>query len=73
MVLNCLTAQLGHMADGVAPDQTNETTDARLQVILVRGKTLADIEMMHMIRKGQWFFARGGNVTPAARFYSLAA
>jgi putative transposase len=35
-------------------------------------KTLAGIEVMHMIRKGQ-LFARGGDVTPAAQFYSLAA
>ena len=35
-------------------------------------KTLAGIEVMHMIRKGQ-LFARGGEITPADLFYSLAA
>ena len=35
-------------------------------------KTIAGIELMHMIRKGQ-MIVRGGDVTAAAQFYSLAA
>ena len=34
-------------------------------------KTLAGIELMHMIRKGQMFVC-GGSMTPAEQFYSLA-
>jgi len=34
-------------------------------------KTLAGIEMMHMIRKGH-LFASGGDVGPAEQFFSLA-
>ena len=33
--------------------------------------TLAGIELMHMIRKGQ-FQSRESGLTPAAQFYSLA-
>ena len=35
-------------------------------------KTIAGIELMHMIRKGQ-MIVRGGDVTAAEQFYSLAA
>jgi putative transposase len=35
-------------------------------------KTIAGIELMHMIRKGQ-MIVRGGEVTAAEQFYSLAA
>jgi putative transposase len=35
-------------------------------------KTIAGIELMHMIRKGQ-MIVRGGGVTAAEQFYSLAA
>ena len=35
-------------------------------------KTIAGIELMHMIRKGQ-MIVRGGDITAAEQFYSLAA
>ena len=35
-------------------------------------KTLAGIEVMHMIRKGQMIVCEGG-ITPAEQFYSLVA
>jgi len=36
-------------------------------------KTLAGIELMHMIKKGRARATRGDRFSPAAQFYALAA
>ena len=36
-------------------------------------KTLAGIELIHMIKKGQMRATRGNRLSPAAQFYGLAA
>ena len=36
-------------------------------------KTLAGIELMKMIKKGQMEMSKGGGSSPAEQFYSLAA
>ena len=35
-------------------------------------KTLAGIELIHMIKKGQMRFTRGDRLSPAEQFYALA-
>jgi len=35
-------------------------------------KTLAGIEVVHMIKKGQYRYSARGNKSPAELFYSLA-
>ena len=50
--------------------QATDTTDARVQIILVPAVTLAGVELMHMIRNGQLLLR--GDLCSAQQFYSLA-
>jgi hypothetical protein len=47
--------------------------DAGLQIVLGGGYTIAGIEVMHAIRKGQLATPENARQTPAEQFYALAA
>jgi hypothetical protein len=54
----------------ITGNQTHDTGDVGLQVVLVSGDPLAGIEIVHLIRKGQ--MRSKEMLRPAEQFYSLA-
>ncbi len=62
-----------HRGTGSSRGETQGEADVRLQIVLGGPVTIAGIEVMHAIRKGQLGITRTVSQTPVEQFYALAA